>query len=328
MDRPWVLLTIGGAPSELFLGSGLRDFTYHDIHHGAVDEVAFSMADPDGLFRSAWGIDEGTIVTALFGYQNALMMPAGTFAIDEAEARGGSEGDTATFRALAAFTSKDLRTDRSEAYDKMTLKAIVAKVAKRHGLDVVGNIPELKFERVTQDKESDLRFLTRLAEAWGFYFSVKGSSCVFVPRKDVDGAPPVEILDLVDGSPIKSYTLRTSTKGLYSKASVKYLHPKTQKVVTAELEDARVPSGDTLKVEERAETKAHAEKMCQARLAKANEKLGTGDFDLVGRPLLVAGQVVMLGLTFGKYAGRWLITSADHSFGADGYTTKINVRLL
>jgi len=329
-QQPVVDITIAGSPAGVFLGKELKRFAYRDVHHGEVDDISFTLADGQGLWRSDWGIDEGTEVSAVMGYGGlmGLRVPCGLYAVDETEASGDGGGDVATFKALSAFTSKELRTDRSAAYDQMTLAAIVQQVAERHQLDVVGDIPDLSFERISQDKQNDLTFLTRLAEDWGCYFSVKGDQLVFTRREAIEQAPPVRTFDLVAGDPVTRYSFRKSTHKLYSKAVARYLHPARKTVLTAESADPRVPSGDTLKLDERVETQAHAERLCVARLASENDALATGRITTVGDPLLLAGQVVALGPGYGRYAGRWLITMARHLFGADGYTTNIELKLV
>lgn len=328
--KPSVEISIGGSPAGLFIGNTLKQFSYSDVHHGEVDEINFTLADGSGLWRGSWGIDEGTEVTAMIGYSGLLgaKVSCGTYAVDEVEAVGDSSGDTAVFKALAAFTSKELRTERSEAYDQIALKTIIDRVAGRHNLKVVGEIPDLKFERISQNKESDLAFATRLAEDWGCYFSVKGNQLVFTTRASIEGAAAVRLFNLTKGDKSIRYSLRKSTHNLYKKAEAKYLNPKSNQVLTAKREDPRVLSGDTLKIDDRAETQAHAETQCEAQLARANDDLGTGKLTLTGDPLLVAGQVIELGATFGRYAGRWLVTAAEHHFSTAGYTTSLDLKVL
>ncbi len=329
-QQPFVDLTIAGTPAGLILGGSLREFSYRDVHHGEVDEISFTLADGAGLWRSSWGIDEGTEVSGIMGYAGLLgaKVPCGLYAVGETEAQGDGGGDVATFHAQSAFTSKELRTERSEAYERMSLKAIISKGAARHGLKVVGEIPDLTFGRITQDKESDLAFWVRLAEDWGCYCSAKGGQLVFTTRASIETAPTVRVLDLIPGDRTTRYSLRKSTHKLWSKAWIRYLHPKTKKCLTAEMTDARVPSGDTLKLDDRAETQAHAECLCAARLARENDGLGTGQITLTGDPLLLAGQVILLGPGYGKYSGRWLVTAAEHRFGGDGYTTSIDIKVI
>lgn len=329
-QQPFVDITVAGTPSGLALDGSLREFIYRDVHHGEVDDITLKLADGSGLWRSSWGIDEGTEISAVMGYEglSGLKMPCGLYAVDETETSGDASGDVATFRALSAFTSKELRTDRSEAYDQMSLQGIVEKVASRHQLKVVGTIPDLNFERISQNKQSDLAFLTRLAEDWGCYFSVKGDQLVFATRESIEAAPAVRRFDLVTGDSITRYSFRKSTHRLYAKAVAQYLHPGRKTVLSAVAEDARVPSGDTLKLDDRTETQAHAERLCIARLAQENDRLATGRITTLGDPLLVAGQIIELGRTYGRYTGRWLITMARHRFSTDGYTTSITVKLV
>lgn len=329
-QKPFVSISVAGSPAGAFIGNSLKHFTYRDVHHGEVDDVQFELADKNGLWRGSWGIDEGTAISATLGYEGLLgaKINCGAYEVDEPESQGDSSGDTTTFKALAAFTSKELRTDRSEAYDQMTAEQIVDKVAGRHGLKVVGEIPDIKFERISQNKESDLRFGTRFAEDLGCYFSIKGDQLIFTTRSSIEDAAAVRTFDLIEGYRALRYSLRKSTKGLYKKAELKYLHPKTKRLIEAEREDPRVLSGDTLKLDDRAENQAHADHLCKARLAKENDDLGTGKLVVVGDPLLVAGQVIQLGLTFGRYAGRWLVTAAEHNFSSAGYTTSLNLKVL
>lgn len=325
-QKPFVAMQIAGRPSGLSLGS-LREFSYRDVHHAAVDDISFKIADPRGLWRGSWGIDEGTEISATMGYVGGLQVPCGLYAVDEVEASGDDGGDIAVFKCLSAFTSKGLRTERSEAYDDMSAADIVGRVAARHGLSVTGQIPDLRFERISQNKQSDLSFLTRLANDWGCYFSVKGAQLVFTTRESIERAEPVRVFDLDDGG-LLGWRVRKSTHKLYRRAVARYFHPIRKSTLTAEVEDPRVVSGDTLKIDERCETLAHAERLCIARLARENDGLGTGSLTTVGDPLLLAGQVIALAGGFGRFAGTWLVSSARHHFGSNGYTTQIQIKLV
>ncbi len=330
VPKPFVDLVIAGVSAELTFGDTLKEFRYRDVHHGEADEITFTLVDRHGKWRGSWGFDEGTEISGTMGYAGPreLRVPCGRYAVGETEIRGDSGGDLVVVHAQAAFTSKELRTERSDAYEKMSLAAVISRGADRHGLTVQGDIPDLSFERLSQDKQSDLAFWTRLAEDWGCYFSIKGDTLVFTDRKTLEEARPVRTFDLQNGAPVLNYRLSKSTHKLYPKAEARYLNPKTKKMVTATAQDPRVSSGDTLKIEEPAETGAHAERLCQARLARANDNLGTGKITMVGDPLMLAGQVIELGNTFGRYAGRWLVVTANHQLSASGYTTSIDIKLI
>lgn len=324
---PIVDLSINGVPSGLFLGSGLLSLSYRDVHHGESDELSFSVADPNGIWRSGWFIEEGTPVSAVIGFQIGLRVHCGDFVIEEPEAELGSGGHTMTFKALAAYTSKALRTERSEGYDNMSLQDVVAKVAARNGLKPLYKGPALKFRRLSQSKQSDLAFLTRLAEDWGFYFSIKGTQLIFMDRTAVESATPVRILAVVSGEATKNARLRRSSAGCYRKAELSYLDPKSGKKIKVTAEDARVKSDDTLKLDDKVENREQAERLCAAKLAAANDGFATGTVEVVGDPMLVAGQIItLLPLAYGAYAGRWLVTESTHDLGPGGYSTTLTIK--
>ncbi|WP_282093033.1 phage late control D family protein [Epibacterium ulvae] len=329
-QKPFVDIEVDGKPSGLVIGPALKEFVYRDVHHGAVDEISLKLADPNGLWRSSWGIDEGVDVAASMGYAGLLgaVVPCGLYQIGETEAEGDGSGSTASFHGQSAFTSKELRTARSQAHEQRSLAEIIKVVADRHDLQVLGETADLRFQRVSQDKESDLAFLTRLAEDWGHYFSIKGDQLVFTTRKSIEDTKPVRIFDLFARDPVTRWRARKSTNKLYHRATVKYLHPASNRLLSAEAKDERVPSGDTLKLDDRAETQAHAEHLCAARLARANDGLGTGRITTVGDPLLLSGQIIELAPSYGRYAGRWLITAATHRFTSNGYTTSVDIKVI
>lgn len=327
IPKPMLRLVVDGRDVTSDLAPYVLDFSYEDKLHGEADEIEVTLRDDRGLWRGPWRPEHGTPVEASIGYLGGPTMPCGRFEVDEPEASGDrSGGDVLTFRALSAPPSQGLRTKRTEAYENQGLAAIAAKVAGRNGLTVAGTIDDIAFKRVTQRRERDLAFLTRLAEDTGHYFTAKGASCVFTSRASVAGSAPVRSFDLAAGTTILRWRLREPTHRTYSKARVQYLDPDRKQLVTVEAEDVRVRTGDTLAIDERVEDEAHAKRLAQSRLDAANDEGRTGSLDLVGDPLLVSGQAIALGAGFGRYAGRWLIRSARHRIGRAGYTTAIEIK--
>ena len=65
-------------------------------------------------------------------------VPCGFYTVGEVESRGGGDGDVTVFHAGSASTSKELRTERSQAFEKMRLAAIIFKGADRHRFNASG----------------------------------------------------------------------------------------------------------------------------------------------------------------------------------------------
>lgn len=325
--RPFVSLSLGGFLLDVVLGRGLMSFSYRDVHHGEVDDIEFRLADPKALWRGGLGPREGTTVTARVGYEGVLgaVADCGLYQVDQTGFEVSASGDTASYRGLSAFTSQDLRTARSEAYDEVDLSTIVNRVARRNGLRVVGDIPAVGFTRISQSKQGDLTFLLRLAEDWGCYCSAKGDVLVFTDRVAIDGQQPAHLFE-VSTRGLMRCALERSSHRLFPRSELRYLETGTKRTIAATATDARIRSGDTLILDDKVETQAQADRLALARLLSANDGWTTGTLQVEGRPSLVAGQVIALGVSFGEYAGRYLVTGAQHDVDGSGYTTSADVR--
>ena len=53
------------------------------------------------------------------------------------------------------------------------------EIAKKHNLTLVGEIDDIRVERITQNKERDLTFLKTLAEQYGYIFKITDNQLVF-----------------------------------------------------------------------------------------------------------------------------------------------------
>lgn len=302
--------------------------TYTDKVHGEADEIEFTVQDKDGKWRGEWCPEHGDKVDLSIGYKGLPLTDCGSFELDEPKVRMGRGGDTMTLRGVAAPVSKSLRTSKTKGYEKQTLKQIAEKVAKEHGLTIVGKPPDISFERVTQRRERDLEFLTRMADNYGAYFTVKGKQMIFADRSEVHERQPVFIIRATSEDYLTA-DLQKSASKTYSKAKLSYYDGNEKKKIEAEVEDDKVKTGDTLKIDERVENDGQAKKRAESELQKANMKKQTGTIVLVGNPLLVAGQTVTLDAGFGKWAGPYVIQQSRHYIARNGgYTTSIEIALV
>ena len=83
------------------------------------------------------------------------LLNAGTFKVDAPTLRGPP--DTIGITALAAEQSSGLRTVQNRAFEELTLKELVLRIAAELELTVVGDVPDLVLGRVTQT-ETNLAF--------------------------------------------------------------------------------------------------------------------------------------------------------------------------
>ncbi len=296
--------------------------TYTDKLHGESDDLELEIEDRDGRWRDAWYPGKGDTIEATIGLDPGGMMPAGTFKIDEISFRGDGRGDTVTIRALAAAITQELRTRRSESYEGTDLATVIDQVAARHELEVVGPIDPVPLERVSQDDESDLAFIKRLAETYGHAATVRGDQLVFHRMEELRAGNAALVLSRRE---LARYQLQDQGQRIYQAATVSYQDPETKELVEHTVEAQGVASGDTLKRYIRAENPAQAEKKAKALLDEQNRREVAGSLTVDGRPQLVAGVNIALE-QMGRLGGTYLITESTHSQDRKGgYTTELEV---
>lgn len=323
-SRPVFKLVYKGIDISAELSPHLVSCTYTDKVDGEADEIEIKVQDKDGLWRGPWCPDHGDRVSLSIGYMPALIVPCGDFEIDEPNATLGRGGDEFAFRGVAAPVSQALRTQKTMGYEQQSLKQLVEKVAKEHGFSVVGTVPDISFNRITQRRERDLEFLSRMARSYGAYFSVKGKQLVFAKREEVHGRDEVVTLRANSDDYI-SADLKRSAHKTYSKAKATYFDGNTKKKIEVEVEDQKVKNGDTLRIDDRVENEGQARMRAKAELARENEKKQSGNIEIPGNPYVVAGQIIALDGDFGKWAGRYVVKQSRHQITRGGYTTNIEI---
>lgn len=325
LSRPRFVIVYKGVDISSEVAPHLISCTYTDKVHGEADEIEVAVQDARGLWRGAWCPEHGDVVKLWIGYEGGMMLPCGDFEVDEPNASIGRGGDTMTFRGVSAPVSKALRTRKTVAFEEQSMAQIAGEIAGEHGLSVVGSPPDVRFKRVTQRRERDLEFLSRMADAYGAYFTVKGDQLVFERRDDVHKRSPVMTLSTASRTLI-SADLKRAAHGTYSKAKASYFDRDEKREIKAEAADPDVKTGDTLRIDDRVENEAQAQARAKSELQKANMKKMTASVTVVGNPTACAGTVVTLGGGFGKWARRYVVATSRHTISrAGGYVTALEL---
>lgn len=293
---------------------------YTDFESGQSDEISITFEDAEKLWQSSWIPSKGDSLRLYIGYLGEKLLNCGIFEIDEIEFV--APPDTLTVKALATSIKKALRQNNSVAYENKSLKQIANEIAKKHGLTLVGEIEEVKVERITQNKEHDLTFLKNLAEQYGYIFKIAENNLVFYKTEKLISAKSAKILYKSDLSRIN---LSEKTSKNYKSVTVSYHNPKTGKNITATAKNPACVKGDTLKISTRCENKQQALLKAKAAMVKGNNTV-EGSIDLMGNPYLVAGLNVELK-DLGHFSGKYHITQARHFLDkTSGYGTSLEVK--
>lgn len=315
----------------------VRAVTYTDYLSGQSDTLEVELEDVDGRWLDTWYPGKGDQLSADMGYDNAPLLPCGSFEIDEIEL--SFPPSIVRIKALSTGVKKSVRTHQGRAYENTTLAAIAQRVAKRNKLTLVGKVREIRIDRVTQYMETDVAFLTRLAREFGYAFKIAGNKLVFSELAELRSTAAAVTLTLQE---LTQMTLRDKIKEVYQEVKQRYHNPKTKKLEVYGVKDGQVQvvgqsearskdsgqqvSADTHKMTARAGSKATAQVKAQAALDASNLLQTAGSMTIPGNTRLVAGNTLELQRC-GKLAGKYLIEAARHRMErSSGYTTEIEVK--
>ncbi len=299
----------------------LISLSYVDKVQGESDEIELEVEDKDGLWQNEWYPQKGDTIEVQIIDVDAVL-PCGKFTLDEKKLSSGrGDGDLFQISGVASSITKKLRTKKSSAHENKTLKQLAQFVAQQHGLKIEGTIPNIRFNRITQNRETDLRFLSRIADSYGLIFSVRDDKLVFQEMKEIEGKAHVISLDKTD---VISFEFTDKTEDTYKDAKVKYHNPENNELVQSE--SAGGDGFDTLEIKERAENSQQAELKASASLRKKNTQVLTGSIVCPGNLFLVSGNNVEL-TGFGNMSGVYHITESSHELNrSDGYVTSFEVK--
>lgn len=323
VKSPLIEITVAGKNITADVSKYLSSVDYTDKLEEESDEAQLVFDDVAGLWQTDWYPQQGDTLTLRIGYKDNFL-DCGTFEIDEIELSGGRDtGDVLTVKALAAAINKGMRTKNSKAYEKQTLKKIAQQIADKHGLKIVGTVPNIEIGRLTQNNESDLSFLAGLAKKYGVIFSVRGGQLVFISPGELESQSPIATFDK---SQVGNYQFKDRTADTFTSASVSKRDIKTSKVQKWNVKADGDPTKlDDLVVGGRVENEGQAEALADGALRDKNKEKLTGSFSTEGNPLLCAGVNVEMK-NFGAFSGNWLVKESKHTVTTDGgYQTSVEL---
>lgn len=320
---------------------------YLDRMYNETDELQIVVHDADGLWSNEWYPEKGSKLKLQMGYED-LLIDCGTFEIDEVQYTGTPS--VMTIKSLATWVTSGMRTVRSFASDGLSIKDIAQRIADEHSLKIVGDIFNVRIARSTQYRETDLAYLNRLGQEYGFAFSVRGTQLIFTSVYDQENYNKNRPVYEIDQTDMLSFSFRDTTSRIYKTAKVGYDDPKTGEYVLTEsdyitnfkkmaaelnyppevtadiIRQFQKSTIDVTTVFSKTEDQHQAQLKAQSILHNSNTKQQMGNIRITGYPLLVAGNnIEVTGV--GKMSGVYHIVSSEHTIDwSQGYITTVEVK--
>lgn len=304
----------------------VMSINYSDNSEGKSDTIELDLDDSAGLWQFAWYPTKGDQISVTISYLGNTLK-CGVFTIDEITLNVSQGGDIVSIKGIAAGITKAMRTRKFVAHEKKTLKEIASAVAKEQGLTLQGAIPDIRIDRKSQFNQTDLQFLRKLSNDYGYTFSVRGNLLTFTSIYELEDR--VAALTF-NKNELISATITDKTADTYKAVDIKYHNPQKKTTVFYSANEADPTragvKSDTLVIRRRVENDQQAEAMAKASLYRFNSLQQEGSIDVDGNPFLVAGNTIQLN-GLGVFSGKYYVKESSHTVSVDGgYSSSASIK--
>ena len=205
---------------------------YSDVKKGGSDELTITVENRDQRWFNGWYPSPADHLTMKFGYEDEPLLDCGSFNVDQLDFTCGT--DTVQIKALAAAVGKPVRSVVHRAFDDTTLKKIADTLASELALTVVGDVADVAIKRATQG-ETTLAFLHRLAESYGYAFSIRGDKLVFFEIGKLDKSPAVVTIDRKEIEPGARFSSKSAKT--YIACELSFFDAQEKKKITVRVDE-------------------------------------------------------------------------------------------
>ncbi|MEQ9878822.1 phage late control D family protein [Pectobacterium aroidearum] len=166
-----------GGKTLVLLDERLISLSMTDNRGFDADQVTLSVDDADGLLQLP---PRGAELSVSIGWKGEALVYKGVFVVDEVAHSGPP--DTLEVTARSADFRDEFNVKREISWHDLTVERVVSAIAHRYKLKpiVSAQLMELEIDHADQTQESDMSFLTRMAEMLGAIATVKNGCLLFI----------------------------------------------------------------------------------------------------------------------------------------------------
>lgn len=318
-------IKIAGVDCTRDLFPYLLNISYTDNLSGEADTLDVELMDKERLFISDWMPTlSDTLQVSLTkdsGSGRVETLDLGVFEIDEVEA--SSPPSTFKIKAVSVSQNSALRQrDESRAYENVKLSEIAADIAAAANVELFYKASDdPTIQRAEQQGQSRLAFLEKLCKDNFLALKVSDGQLIIFDESELDKQEPA--LTLFRHQDVINFSARYTIQEIYGRCDVVYRHGTKDELIQGSFECGA--SGKVLRVNQKCETQAEAEKLARNKLREKNKDGVKINLTTMGNFSLLSGNVVALK-NFGRFDFNFLIEKAEHSVGSGGYQTQVELR--
>ena len=303
----------------------LLNISYVDNLSGEADTLDVELMDKDRLFIGDWmpTLSDTLQVTLTKdgGSGRVETLDLGVFEIDEIQAE--SPPSTFQIKAVSVSQNSALRQrDESRAYENVKLSEIAADIAAAAGVELFYKASDdPTIQRAEQQGQSRLAFLEKLCKDNFLALKVSDGQLIIFDESELDKQEPA--LTLYRHQDVINFSARFTIQEVYGRADVVYRHGTKDELIQGSFECGA--SGKVLRINQKCETQAEAEKLARNKLREKNKEQVKVNLTAMGNFSCLAGNVVKL-VGFGKFDFSYVVEKATHTLNDAGYQTQIECR--
>ena len=328
------------------LNDRLLSLTLTDNRGFEADSLEIVLDDSDGKLTLP---AKGVKISVSLGWNNRPLIFKGIYTVDEISHRGPP--DQLSISARSADFRRTFNVKRDHSWHNITVSNVVAAIASRYELraGVSEELAAVEIDHADQTNESDISFLTRMAEMLGAVATIKNGMILFItPGKGVSqSGKPLPVIEITRASGDK-HSFRVADRDAYSGVSAYWLDlnvGKPQKVSikrkrrtpSQEKNQSSTKEGNYLAGEEgnvfvmrrTYKTERAARRGAAAKWAELQRGAAAFSINLArGRADLFPDQPAKItGFKSTIDEGNWTITRCVHEVSGDGFTTALELEV-
>lgn len=176
VKQPAFDITIGGK-QVLSLNGRMMGLTLTDNRGFEADTLEITIDDTDGKIELP---PRGVEVSVAIGWRGEPLTHKGIFTVDEVSHSGPP--DQLIVTARSADFRQDFNVKREYSWHDITVGKVVSAIAGRYNLTpaVSRQLIDIEIDHADQTNESDISFLSRMAEMLGAIATIKNGNLLFI----------------------------------------------------------------------------------------------------------------------------------------------------
>ena len=253
------------------IAHSISSLNYTDNSKNAIDDLEIELENLDYRWLKEWYPDENAQL--LVGIHEELenetnFLDLGTFYVDEPT----FEDHKLTLKCLALPLDQNIRDQKnSVAWERVTLKELVMQIANKHEMNAELYAENVFFERLDQNKETDLAFINRVVKEIGLNMKVSDDKIIIFDDEEMEKNDTIEIFNIKDYR-IRSFSLKKKNKEIYDKVEVSYYDPDKKKVVKEIITKEELDKRNQVTTEEKESKSKDSKKTNKKSQKKASKK--------------------------------------------------------